>query len=248
MDDRSWLPVKWPAPEHIHAGCTTRLGGVSRPPYDSFNLAMHVQDDPQCVSDNRRRLAAYLGLPDEPRWLQQVHGCEVSTDDRVLETADACVTQTRGRVCVVMTADCLPLLMTDRKGTCVAAVHAGWKGLANNAISQTIEKMPVATSQLLVWLGPAIGPQAFEVGEEVREEFLGQNASFADCFVTGKQPGKWLLNIYQLARLQLAACAVENIYGGSFCTYHDKQRFYSYRRDKTTGRMASLIWMDAQVN
>jgi YfiH family protein len=245
MDDRSWLPAQWPAPGHIHAGCTTRLGGVSQPPYDSLNLAMHVEDDPESVLVNRRRLSTYLGLPAEPHWLQQVHGCGVSTDDRPLETADACVTQIRGRVCAVMTADCLPLLIADRTGTCVAAVHAGWRGLASQAISQTIDKMPVAASELLAWLGPAIGPKAFEVGGEVRDEFLRQNARFADCFVTGRQPGKWLLDIYRLARLQLAACAVDNVYGGSFCTYQDTQRFYSYRRDKMTGRMASLIWMAA---
>ena len=243
MDSGSWIPAQWPAPAHIHAGSTTRLGGVSQPPFDSLNLALHVDDDPQHVAINRQYLSDYLGLPNEPHWLTQVHGCDVSTDNAITDEADACTTQIAGRACVVMTADCLPVLITDRQGTCVAAVHAGWRGLEQQAILQTIEKMPVNQKDLLVWLGPAIGPEAFEVGEEVRDQFLKQDQHFAKAFVAGKQQGKWLLDIYAIARHQLAGMNIGGVYGGDLCTYQDDQRFYSFRRNKITGRMASLIWM-----
>lgn len=244
MDSQSWIPAQWPAADHVYAGATTRLGGVSHAPYDSLNLAQHVGDDPTNVINNRQQLTEYLGLPREPHWLNQVHGCEVSTDTTVLRNADACMTQTIGRVCVVMTADCLPVLITDKQGTCVAAVHAGWRGLEQQAILKTIEKMPVQTQDLLVWLGPAIGPTAFEVGEEVRDQFIRQGDQFTQAFVPGKQEGKWLMNIYQVARRQLTGINVTAVYGGEFCTYRDQQRFFSFRRNELTGRMASLIWMD----
>jgi len=243
VDSRSWIPAQWPAPAHIRAGSTTRLGGVSQPPFDSLNLALHVDDDPQSVAINRQYLSDYLGLPNEPHWLTQVHGCDVSTDDVITKEADACMTQTAGRVCVVMTADCLPVLITDKQGTCVAAVHAGWRGLEQQAILQTIEKMPAKPQDLLVWLGPAIGSEAFEVGEEVRDQFLKQDQHFAEAFVASQQEGKWLLDIYNIARQQLAGVNVDNVYGGDLCTYQDAQRFYSFRRDNVTGRMASLIWI-----
>ena len=243
LDKHSWIPAKWPAPAHIHAGTTTRLGGSSQPPFDSFNLATHVEDNPDAVLSNRALLKAYLELPEDPHWLTQVHGCEVSTDERIISEADACMTHTKGRVCVVMTADCLPVLITDREGSCVAAIHAGWKGLELLAIAQTIEMMPAKENDLLVWLGPAIGPEAFEVGEEVRDLFLNQNSQMADAFVNGKAEGKWLMDIYKIARHQLASLNVGAVFGGEFCTYQDRQRFYSFRRNNITGRMASLIWM-----
>ncbi|MGD8784078.1 MAG: peptidoglycan editing factor PgeF [Thioalkalispiraceae bacterium] len=244
MDKHSWLAADWPAPANVHAGTTTRVGGVSETPYASFNLAQHVGDDPARVEQNRQRLKAYLNLPDEPVWLNQVHGCQVSTDDAILPEADACITQTRGRVCVVMTADCLPVLITDKSGTCVAAVHAGWRGLEQGAIGKTIAAMPANKAELLAWLGPAIGPEFFEVGEEVRELFLKQKKEHVDAFATGRQPGKWLMDVYRIARRQLADNQVTEVYGGGLCTFRDAQRFYSYRRNKVTGRMASLVWMD----
>lgn len=243
VDNRSWIPAQWPVAGHVHAGTTTRLGGGSQAPYDSLNLAQHVGDDSVNVASNRQRLTRYLALPDEPHWLTQVHGCEVSTDAAVITEADACMTQNRGRVCVVMTADCLPVLITDKQGTCVAAVHAGWRGLAQHAVLKTIEKMPALSQDLLIWLGPAIGPTAFEVGEEVRDQFLSQGSQFASAFVAGEQEGKWLMDIYQLARTQLSDINIDSVYGGQFCTYQDEQRFYSFRRNNVTGRMASLIWM-----
>ncbi len=243
MDSRSWIPAQWPAPAHILAGTTTRLGGVSASPYNSLNLALHVGDDPESVATNRQALKNFLGLPDEPLWLTQIHGCDVSTDDVITHEADACMTQTAGRICVVMTADCLPVLITDKQGTCVAAVHAGWRGLQQQAIVQTIEKMPVKSQELVVWLGPAIGADAFEVGEEIRDQFLKQDQYYAEAFAAGKQEGKWLLNIYRLARHQLAGLSVAGVYGGDFCAYQDAQGFYSFRRNKVTGRMASLIWI-----
>lgn len=243
MDSRSWISAQWPAPAHVHAGTTTRFGGVSVAPYDSLNFALHVGDDSESVATNRQQLKEYLKLPNEPHWLTQIHGCDVSTDDVMTHEADACMTQIAGRVCVVMTADCLPVLITDRQGSCVAAVHAGWRGLEQKTIVQTIEKMPVKSQDLLVWLGPAIGANAFEVGEEVRDQFLKQDQSYAEAFAAGKREGKWLLDIYRLARHQLAALNVRGIYGGDRCTYQDVQRFYSFRRNKVTGRMASLIWI-----
>lgn len=244
MDNFIWIPAEWPAADHVYAGTTTRLGGVSHTPYDSLNLAQHVGDDPTKVASNRQQLIEYLGLPNEPHWLNQVHGCDVSTDEVVLQDADACLTQTTGKVCAVLTADCLPVLITDKRGTCVTAVHAGWRGLEQQVVLKAIDKMPVQTQDLLVWLGPAIGPKAFEVGEEVRDQFLRHGDQFSQAFVEGNQEGKWLMDIYQVARMQLTGMNVTGIYGGEFCTYLDEQRFYSFRRNKLTGRMASLIWMD----
>ena len=243
MDNHSWIPARWPAAGHVHAGCTTRLGGVSQPPFDSLNLAQHVGDDPSTVSSNRQRLSEYLALPSEPHWLTQVHGCGIVTDDDVVNEADARITQTIGQVCVVMTADCLPLLISDKQGSCVAAIHAGWRGLAQQVVLKAVDEIPALPQDLLVWLGPAIGPDAFEVGEEVRDQFLKQSVKFADAFKAGESEGKWLMDIYQAARIQLTGLGVTNVYGGEFCTYQDQQRFYSYRRNQTTGRMASLIWM-----
>lgn len=242
MDEQSWIQADWSAPPHIKAGCTTRLGGHSQGPYASLNLAMHVGDEPQSVLSNRALLKQYLHLPQEPHWLQQVHGCQVSSDEHVMDEADACMTTQAGRVCVVMTADCLPVLITDKRGSCVAAVHAGWRGLANGVIGQTIKRLPVAAEDLLVWLGPAIGPQAFEVGEDVLNSFVDLDERYRDAFTAYKN--KCLMDIYHAARLQLRMLGVTEISGGEYCTFENAELFYSYRREQQTGRMASLIWLE----
>ena len=241
MDSASWIPASWSAPSHIKAGCTTRIGGYSLAPYDSLNMGMHVGDNPRHVEQNRHALVQYLQLPSPPHWLEQVHGCLVSTDDQQLQQADAAMTTQTGKVCVVMTADCLPLLITDRQGTCVAAIHAGWRGLVNGVIQQAIKRMPVEVKELLVWLGPAIGPNAFEVGQDVFDSFIQLDDRYREVFLA--RHDKWLMDIYAAARLQLQKLGVTMISGGGYCTYDNKELFYSYRRDRQTGRMASLIWM-----
>lgn len=232
----------WPAPAAVQALVTTRAGGVSLPPYDSLNLGDHVGDDPVAVVLNRQRLRALL--PAEPRWLKQVHGTVVAKADMIVEPveADAAVSFTAGMVCAVLTADCLPVLFCDRQGTRVAAAHAGWRGLAAGVLEAAAAAMQCPSSDILAWLGPAIGPQAFEVGEEVREAFVRDLPAAARAF-TPRQSGKWLADIYELARLRLARAGVREVYGGGLCTYSDSERFYSYRRDKATGRMAALVWL-----
>ena len=242
MNEQSWIPAQWPAPSHVVAGITTRIGGTSQGDCSSLNLATHVGDAAESVTDNRAQLKQFLQLPEEPHWLEQVHGCGVSTDKQMMQQADASVTNVVGQVCAVMTADCLPVLITDQKGLYVAAVHAGWRGLQQQIILSCIKKIPLVAKSLLVWLGPAIGPAAFEVGSEVRAQFLQQNPKFIASFINSKHKGKWMMDMAGIARLQLAAAGVEQIYGGQFCTYTDATRFYSYRRDSHTGRMASLIW------
>lgn len=243
----SWLVPDWPAPPNVRALSTLRGGGVSRAPWDSLNLAAHVGDAPAAVAENRARLMHAAGIPDEPCWLEQVHGTTaIAADDwRPGVTADAVYATAPGRVCVVMTADCLPLLLCARDGACVAAVHAGWRGLADGVIEAALHALAVAPERLLAWLGPAIGPDAFEVGGEVRERFVGADPSAGALFRpvdrTGRT-GHWMADIYGLARLRLRAAGVTAIYGGEWCTVRDRDRFYSYRRDGATGRMASLIW------
>ena len=232
----------WPAPARVQAVSTTRRGGVSPPPYDSLNLAGHVGDDPACVAENRQRLAAAIGLSADPAWLHQVHGAAVVAAETVDApvAADAAWTRKSGRACVVMTADCLPVLLCDRAGTVVAAAHAGWRGLAGGVIAATVAAMPVPSAGLLAWLGPAIGPEAFEVGDEVRAAFLALDAGNAACF-RPSPAGRWLADIYALARRQLRGLGVAAVYGGEFCTFNDSARFFSYRREGKTGRMATLI-------
>ena len=234
----------WPAPAKVNAAVTTRTGGVSLPPYDSFNLGDHVGDDPQAVAENRRRLAEALKLPTEPRWLKQVHGTCVADASSCTKgcEADAAYTEKGGEVCVVLTADCLPLLLCDRSATRVAAVHAGWRGLLEGVIEQTVSALGPG-DELLAWLGPAIGPQAFEVGSEVREAFVVEDAAAKDAFIS-TQAGRYLADIYALARQRLHRVGVNAVYGGEHCTYSEPERFYSYRRDGVTGRMASLIWLE----
>jgi len=243
-DDKIGLLLPdWPAPVHVHAISTTRLAGVSQGCFASLNLADHVGDDPAAVAENRQRLAMQLGLPAEPVWLQQVHGSHVIRGNEHAGTcADGAVTRERGRVCCVLTADCLPLLLCDRYGKVVGAVHAGWRGILGGVIESAIAAFDCAPADILAWLGPAIGPRAFEVGEEVRARFVEQDAGAA-CAFTPKQDNRWLADIYQLARQRLHGCGIESVWGGDRCTYSEPAQFYSYRRDGITGRMASLIWL-----
>ena len=241
MNLHDWLTPTWPAPENVRACVTTRQGGISLSPYEAFNLGDHVGDDPHAVAHNRAQLVHALGC--QPAWLSQVHGVQVvEADPGRVHEADGCWSRTPGIACTVMTADCLPALFCDRAGTRVAAAHAGWRGLAGGVLEATVEALHVAPEQLLVWLGPAIGPQAFEVGAEVMEAFVGQHADAAAAFTPSSADGKYLADIYQLARVRLAAIGIEAVYGGGLCTYTDA-RFYSYRRSAVTGRMASLIWL-----
>ncbi|POF87640.1 peptidoglycan editing factor PgeF [Pseudomonas putida] len=236
------LRPDWPAPATVRACVTTRAGGASLPPYDSFNLGDHVGDDPAAVSENRRRLSEQFDI--HPAWLKQVHGVVVADADpaQVIE-ADASWTDQAHIACTVMTADCLPVLFCDRAGTRVAAAHAGWRGLAGGVLEATLERLAVPADQVLVWLGPAIGPSAFEVGEEVRDAFTAEHPQAAAAFVPGERPGKLLADIYQLARIRLAARGITAVYGGGLCTVSDP-RFYSYRRTPQGGRFASLVWLD----
>jgi len=239
------LVPAWPAPANVRALQTLRTGGCSPAPWDSFNLGDHVGDSPVSIAANRAKLRALL--PGQPIWLQQVHGITAVDADfsTNLPVADAAIARQPGKVCVVMTADCLPVLLCDRAGTVVAAAHAGWRGLLAGVLEATIGKMGVPASELLAWLGPAIGPKCFEVGDEVHAAFIDQTHDSALAF-SPRRPGKWLANIYTLAHQRLQAAGVDSISGGDFCTVSDTERFFSYRRDGITGRMASLIWLDDQ--
>ena len=239
-----WLPAQWPAPSHVHAGTTTRLAGTSRGVYASFNLAMHVDDDPLVVQQNRQVLQTMLQLPSVPVWLTQIHGKTVVAAHAVSElvAADASFTDRPNVVCAVMTADCLPVFFTDVRGRYVAIAHAGWRGLVQGILTATLRTLPVEREKILVWLGPGIGPTAFEVGEDVYIAFTQRAAIYAQAFVR-KDNDHWWLNAYAAARLELQQAGVNAVYGGDLCTYTDAQRFYSYRRDQRTGRMASLIWL-----
>lgn len=245
MSAVDWIVPDWPAPARVRALSTTRLGGVSPAPWDSLNLGTHVQDEPARVAANRAILRAQL--PTEPAWLNQVHGTKVVDAATVTGTpdADAAVTRTPGAVCVVMTADCLPVLLCDRAGTVVGAAHAGWRGLHAGVIEATLAAMQVTPGEVLAWLGPAIGPAAFEVGDEVRTAFVADDPAAASAFRPGEAPGKWWADLYALARLRLARIGVAGVTGGGLCTVADRRRFFSYRRDGLTGRMASLVWLAA---
>ncbi|MCI0996260.1 peptidoglycan editing factor PgeF [Pseudomonas corrugata] len=237
-----WLIPDWPAPAWVKACVTTRAGGVSVAPFDSLNLGDHVDDDPTAVTENRRRLTDPFAI--RPAWLQQVHGIAVvEADPTQVATADASWTATPGIACTAMTADCLPVLFCNRAGTRVAAAHAGWRGLANGVLEATLDSLATPADEILAWLGPAIGPQAFEVGPEVREAFIAQLPQAVQAFVPSHNAGKFLADIYALARLRLAARGVSAVYGGGLCTVTDP-RFFSYRRSPRTGRFASLVWIE----
>ncbi len=257
--DREWtaagfLIPDWDAPSGVRAVVSTRrVPGVSLAPFDDCNLGDHVGDDPIAVRRNRARLHQFLDLPAEPLWLNQVHGSAVhqgsqnsmSASASTAPQADAAFTHERNVVLAVLTADCLPLLFASADGSEIAAVHAGWRGLAAGVIEATVRALRTPPEQLHVWLGPAIGPKAFEVGEEVYAAFVDGHPSAAAAF--GPSPvgrsGQWLCDLYQLSRLRLRALGLQRISGGQHCTYSEPARFYSYRRDRDCGRMASLIWL-----
>lgn len=232
----------WPAPPNVRALVTTRAGGISLPPYASLNLGDHVGDAPAAVAENRRRLRTLL--PAEPVWLRQVHGTRCVDAALVAPNteADAVFARRPGAVCAVLTADCLPMLLCDDAGTVVAAVHAGWRGLAAGVIESAVAALAQPGERLMAWLGPAIGPDSFEVGAEVRAAFMAHDPAAAAAFVA-RPDGKWLCDLHALARLRLAALAVRRVTGGRHCTLRDAGRFFSYRRDSATGRMASLVWL-----
>lgn len=262
-----WLVPDWPAPAHVHAVFTTRTGGVSQAPFDAMNLGDHVGDAPDAVAANRQRLRAALRA--EPVFLQQVHGVAVAELDRPrpvpgVPVADACVSAQAGQACTIMVADCLPILLTDRAGRWVAAAHAGWRGLAGvqgrgvvEAVLDTLRQRAVAegeapdTQAWLAWLGPCIGPQAFEVGAEVRAAFTATSAAADACFVS-LASGKFLADLAGLARQRLLAAGVLSVWGNDgmppWCTVGQPSRFFSHRRDAgprgSTGRMAACIWRD----
>ncbi|MGR8935062.1 MAG: peptidoglycan editing factor PgeF [Gammaproteobacteria bacterium] len=237
-----WLPAEWQAPPGIRALTTLRGGGASAAPFDSLNLAAHVGDDPLKVLENRRRIREELLLPGEPVWLEQVHGTRVVQADALqgLEQADAAFTTVKGVVCAVLIADCLPLLLCTQAGSAVAAVHAGWRGLLHGVIENAVAALP--PEPLYAWLGPAIGAQRFEVGDEVHAAFIAKTPLYGAAFKAVAR-GKWLADIYCLARLALRTLGVDAVYGGGYCTVSDSARFFSYRRDGRTGRMATLIWI-----
>ncbi|MCJ0975390.1 peptidoglycan editing factor PgeF [Pseudomonas sp. PS1] len=237
-----WLVPAWPAPHRVRACVTTRDGGVSQAPFEAFNLGDHVGDDPQAVAANRQRLQDTLGRA--PAWLKQVHSTVVvRAEAGACPEADASWADELGVACAVLTADCLPVLFCDREGSQVAAAHAGWRGLAGGILEETVTAMAVEPGRLMAWLGPAIGPGAFEVGGEVRDAFVASHPAALQAFTPSHNDGRYMADLYCLARIRLAACGVAAVYGGGFCTYREP-RFYSYRRAPSTGRFASLIWLE----
>lgn len=246
-----WIQPDWPAPTNVRAISTLRTGGVSVGAFANLNLATHVGDAAVAVAENRRRLQAALDLDSAPLWLNQVHGVGVvAADARVssvgssadVPTADASICTGPGRACTVLTADCLPVLFCDREGTRVGAAHAGWRGLAGGVLGATVTALDAAPDQLMAWLGPAIEQSAFEVGPEVRDQFLARNAGAAAAFAVNAQ-GRWQADLYALARLELASLGIQRVYGGTYRCFADAARFFSYRRDGQTGRMATMIWL-----
>ena len=240
------LQFDWPLPRGVRAAFTTRVGGVSVSPWNSFNVAAHVGDDSVHIATNRARLKSLLSLPAEPAWLAQVHGIAVSDLDQAAvstgpATADASLSCRAGQVCTVMVADCLPVLFASRDGQRIAAAHAGWRGLAAGVIEHTVRALGVPGAELTAWLGPAISREHFEVGDEVRAAFVEQDASAAGAF-TPNSRGRWQADLVLLARARLAALGVASVHGGEWCTFADRERFFSHRRDSAGGRMAALIW------
>jgi YfiH family protein len=256
------ITPEWEAPVGVRAVMTTRLGGVSVPPWESLNLGVHVGDNTAAVLENRMRVRREAELPSEPVWLEQVHGSSVvvldagniprtATAEQLMQSrrprADAAVTRQAGVVCAIQVADCLPVLFAARDGSVVGAAHAGWRGLASGVLGATVAALDVPGDQIVAWLGPAIGPENFEVGDDVVSAFVAtahseQRAQTEAAFVR-KPNGKWLCDLFALARLRLAAAGVTQVSGGGLCTVSDARRFYSYRRDGQTGRMAALVWL-----
>jgi YfiH family protein len=239
------LTLDWRLPPGVHAAFTTRRGGVSAPPCDALNLGDHVGDAPAHVVENRARLRKLLSLPAEPAWLQQVHGVEVADLDAAsfTRTADAAISKAAGKVCVIMVADCLPVLFASRDGRSIAAAHAGWRGLAAGVLERTVDALGVAPAELNAWLGPAISQPHFEVGDEVREAFVAGDPG-AEAGFRPNARGRWQADLAGLARRRLAALGVSEVAGGQWCTYANREQFFSHRRDGRCGRMAALIWRD----
>ncbi|MCL1141288.1 peptidoglycan editing factor PgeF [Shewanella gaetbuli] len=246
----------WPLPCNVGFAFTDRHGGVSNAPYNSLNLGLHVDDAPQQVLANRRILVEKLQLPNEPIWLEQVHGIDIlPLDDYSIEhqaakhsaipIADGSYTRQVGQVCAVMTADCLPVLLCDKQGTQVAAVHAGWRGLCAGVIEQAVKQFTTSADNIIACFGPAIGPKSFEVGLEVRQAFIDQHPHAATCFTeVAQQPNKFLADMKGLAGIRLSALGISTLYNLDECTVLNPN-YFSYRRDQQTGRMASLIWLKA---
>jgi polyphenol oxidase len=247
----------WPQPANVKAFFTTRAGGVSvstdLADFASLNLGRSAGDAPEAIDENRRRVAALL--PRAPKWLNQVHGSRVVIADEVINLledveADAIATSTLNTPCAIMVADCLPVLFCDDAGQHVAAAHAGWRGLAAGVLENTVAAMQVPATSIMAWLGPAIGPSAFEVGNDVREVFVSHDPATSHCFVPrgDEHPNKFMADICALARLSLSRAGVTRVYGGEFCTVNDVSRFFSYRREgkvgRNTGRMAGVIWIE----
>ena len=249
------IKLDWDTPPQIHALISTRLGGVSQPPYDSFNLAEHVGDKPEYVAHNRRLLRAHL--PSEPLWLKQIHSSTVSTpaersnDSNVLIVADGVVTTKPEEVLAIMTADCLPVLFTANDGSVIGAAHAGWRGLSSGVLENTVDAMlslcpHLSSADILAYMGPAIGPSSYEVGEDVLKAFQESllKPDLKDFVAVPNKHGKYLVNLYSLARARLKLFGIHRVDGGGSCTYLDQDHFYSYRRDGITGRFASFIWIE----
>lgn len=242
------VAADWPAPPQVRAFQTTRVGGVSRAPYDGLNLGSNTADDPAAVRANRQCLRDGLRLPEEPAWLRQVHGTTVVDATQcardIAPAADASQTQADGVVCAVLTADCLPVLLCADDGSWIGAAHAGWRGLAAGVLEAVVAQASLPSSRLMAWFGAAIGPANFEVGPEVREVFVAEQAQATAAFRAGRGD-RWHADLYALARLRLQRAGVQRIYGGGLCTYADATRYFSFRREANTGRMATLIWRSA---
>jgi len=237
------ITPNWPAPANVVALSTTRTGGYSQYPFDSLNLGDHVGDNPGYVQKNRQLIVNSLNLPAEPRWLNQTHSTNIqiqtrNTNPQICD-ADGSFSAERGLVCAVMTADCMPLLLCNRAGTKVAAVHAGWKGMADGIIEHAVEVFDELPEGIIAWAGPTIGANHFEIGEEVKQQLAGSNEAYQPSI----NPGKWMANLYLLASERLAALGIHNYQHSDLCTYADKDRFFSYRRDIQTGRTTSLIYL-----
>ncbi|HXQ63866.1 MAG TPA: peptidoglycan editing factor PgeF [Steroidobacteraceae bacterium] len=246
MNPIGWVAAEWPAPPGVFAGVTTRAGGVSAGPFATLNLATRIGDDPGAVATNRARLKASLALPAEPLWLRQMHGTAVVVHDgtRADPEADAAVAFEPGRVLAVLTADCLPVVIASRDGARLGLAHAGWRGLAGGVIEATVRELRVAGADLVAWLGPGISAAAFEVGAEVRAAFTARDPAAAEAFTPNRR-GRWQADLYHLARQRLAGLGIQSVSGGGACTFADAERFYSFRRDASTGRMATLAWLVA---
>jgi polyphenol oxidase len=242
----NYLIPSWPTPAHIISFTTLKTEGNSTGHYNSYNLAHHVDDNPDHVKKNRRQLIDNWSLPIEPQWLNQTHSTRVISLTEQIEdsNADACITTDLNRPCVVLTADCLPILLCDQSGQEVAAIHAGWRGLLNGIIDNTVHAMQHSANHLLAWLGPAIGPSAFAINNDIKQQFMTKNPAYRQAFKT--KNNTIYGDLYNIARNNLKALGVRNIYGGDYCTYTDHSCFFSYRRQNITGRMATLIMIGAK--